>query len=107
MDTILSSASNGVKRRRESALSRSAGRVAPPKNKTTIQLKRTTHEDLCELRKSLYSLYQEGKITLPDEYAEHLTLDQTVAMLIDSYKGHRRRATEQRQRMAARAGAPS
>jgi hypothetical protein len=62
-----------------------------------VRLNQRTHARLCRMRDELFAAYQEGKVHLPDEYCEHLSLDFVVNRLMDRVLSHRRRAQRSRQ----------
>jgi len=48
------------------------------------------------MRDRYFALYQQCRLNLPDDQAEHLSLDYVVNLLIDDKLSHRRRARRQR-----------
>jgi hypothetical protein len=57
-----------------------------------VRVTEPTHDRLVRLRHALFSAYQEGPIHLPDEQAEHLSLDFILNRLLDAHFNHKRRA---------------
>jgi hypothetical protein len=61
-----------------------------------IRVKAETHARLVAERDRMYAAYQAGQLDLPDDQADHLSLDYVLNRLLDRREDHgRRRATAQ------------
>ena len=63
-----------------------------------VRLQRTTVVRLRQLADSLLAQHSAGKLELPNDQADHVSLDYLVNVLAGKVEGHRRRAKESNQR---------
>jgi hypothetical protein len=62
-----------------------------------VRLRGETHARLAALRDRLFAAYTQGNLALPDDQAEHLSLDFVINRLIGHFQAHgRRRAKAKR-----------
>lgn len=70
-----------------------------------VRLSRAVYARLAAYRDKLHALYVVGLVSLPDDQAEHVSLDYAVATLLDAKEDHRERAKRQRSGERARRSA--
>lgn len=72
----------------------------PSQKYKMVRIRTSTHVRLAALRDRLFAAYQNGKLALPDDQAEHLTFDYALNRLIDHFLAHDRRKAASRQKRA-------
>jgi hypothetical protein len=63
-----------------------------------VRIRADTHARLTAIRDRLFAAYQEGSLSLPDDQAEHLSLDSVVNHLIRHFLSHARRRAKARKK---------
>lgn len=63
-----------------------------------VRLRAATHARLSALRDRLFAAYQAGDLMLPDDQAEHLSLDFVINRLIRHFEEHSRRKARSRRK---------
>lgn len=67
-----------------------------------VRLSKATHARLTAFRDRLHQDYMAMLVELPDDQAEHVSLDYVVNLLLDAKLDHRQRAKRQRQARKSR-----
>jgi hypothetical protein len=69
-----------------------------PKQWTHVRIEKALHQRLATMAAALLQAHVEGRISLPSDQVEHVTLAHVITRALDELDGHRTRARDQAKR---------
>jgi hypothetical protein len=69
-----------------------------PKQWTHIRIEKSLHQRLTAMAEALMQAHVEGRISLPSDQCEYVTLAHVITRALDELDGHRTRARQQASR---------